>query len=43
MLKKVLPLALAIALAPSLKAQDVNAAMLLHPPKDSWPGYHGDY
>ncbi len=26
-----------------LKAQDVSAAMLLNPPADSWPGYHGDY
>ncbi len=24
-------------------AQGVNAQMLLHPPPDSWPGYHGDY
>ncbi len=24
-------------------AQGVNAAMLLHPPADSWPSYHGDY
>jgi alcohol dehydrogenase (cytochrome c) len=24
-------------------AQGVDAAMLLHPPGDSWPGYHGDY
>jgi alcohol dehydrogenase (cytochrome c) len=27
----------------SLKGQGVDAAMLLHPPADSWPGYHGDY
>src|SRR5271157_5858987 len=26
-----------------LPAQDVNAAMLLKPPADSWPSYHGDY
>jgi alcohol dehydrogenase (cytochrome c) len=26
-----------------LLAQDVDAAMLLKPPADSWPGYHGDY
>jgi alcohol dehydrogenase (cytochrome c) len=26
-----------------LSAQDVTAAMLLKPPADSWPGYHGDY
>jgi alcohol dehydrogenase (cytochrome c) len=24
-------------------AQGVDAQMLLHPPADSWPGYHGDY
>lgn len=24
-------------------AQRVDAQMLLHPPADSWPGYHGDY
>jgi alcohol dehydrogenase (cytochrome c) len=24
-------------------AQGVDAQMLLHPPTDSWPGYHGDY
>ena len=26
-----------------LLAQGVDRAMLLHPPADSWPGYHGDY
>jgi alcohol dehydrogenase (cytochrome c) len=26
-----------------LVAQGVTDAMLLHPPPDSWPGYHGDY
>ncbi len=26
-----------------LRAQGVNQQMLLHPPADSWPGYHGDY
>jgi alcohol dehydrogenase (cytochrome c) len=31
------------ACTPSLDAQDVNAAMLLKPPADSWPSYHGDY
>lgn len=25
------------------RAQGVDSAMLLHPPADSWPGYHGDY
>ena len=34
---------LAIASPHSLQAQNVDAAMLLHPPADSWPGYHGDY
>jgi alcohol dehydrogenase (cytochrome c) len=24
-------------------AQGVDEQMLLHPPLDSWPGYHGDY
>jgi len=27
----------------SLSGQDVTAAMLLKPPADSWPSYHGDY
>jgi alcohol dehydrogenase (cytochrome c) len=31
------------AFSHSLQAQDVDAAMLLHPPADSWPSYHGDY
>jgi alcohol dehydrogenase (cytochrome c) len=35
--------ALVAAFLPSLKAQNVDADMLLHPPADSWPGYHGDY
>src|ERR1700739_2816729 len=26
-----------------LQAQNVDSAMLLHPPADSWPGFHGDY
>jgi alcohol dehydrogenase (cytochrome c) len=26
-----------------LIAQGVDQQMLLHPPADSWPGYHGDY
>jgi len=26
-----------------LLAQGTNEQMLLHPPADSWPGYHGDY
>jgi alcohol dehydrogenase (cytochrome c) len=35
--------AICAALPPSLAAQNVNAAMLLNPPADSWPSYHGDY
>lgn len=27
----------------ALFAQGADAQMLLHPPADSWPGYHGDY
>ncbi|MDE3165388.1 MAG: acido-empty-quinoprotein group A [Acidobacteriota bacterium] len=40
-----LPLAIAIAacLAPIALAQGVLPETLLHPPADSWPGYHGDY
>jgi alcohol dehydrogenase (cytochrome c) len=26
-----------------MQAQGVDEQMLLHPPADSWPGYHGDY
>ena len=26
-----------------LSAQNVDSATLVHPPADSWPGYHGDY
>jgi alcohol dehydrogenase (cytochrome c) len=32
-----------IASSGLMLAQGVNAQMLLHPPPDSWPGYHGDY
>src|SRR5580698_6772486 len=36
--------ALALMSSPNrVVAQDVDNAMLLHPPADSWPGYHGDY
>ncbi|MGC2257010.1 MAG: PQQ-binding-like beta-propeller repeat protein, partial [Candidatus Sulfotelmatobacter sp.] len=34
---------LTIAMPGPVLAQGVNAEMLLHPPADSWPGYHGDY
>src|SRR3978361_679787 len=27
----------------SASAQGVTDAILKHPPRDSWPGYHGDY
>ena len=29
--------------APIATAQDVTNQWLLHPPADSWPGFHGDY
>ena len=32
-----------LGLSPFLAAQGVDEQMLLHPPADSWPGYHGDY
>jgi alcohol dehydrogenase (cytochrome c) len=32
-----------IATPRMLPAQNVDAAMLLKPPADSWPSYHGDY
>lgn len=34
---------LLVASAYSLPAQSVDTAMLLHPPPNSWPSYHGDY
>ena len=41
------PLTLAVAvvlvLAPTAHAQSVDPVMLLKPPADSWPTYHGDY
>src|ERR1700727_3049672 len=33
----------AIGFSPCAGAQNVDSAMLLHPPADSWPGYQGDY
>jgi len=33
----------AFILCGTLAAQGVNPDLLLHPPADSWPGYHGDY
>ena len=32
-----------LALSTAARAQAVDEQMLLHPPADSWPGYHGDY
>jgi alcohol dehydrogenase (cytochrome c) len=32
-----------VSLPHPLSAQGVDAAMLLHPPEDSWPQYHGTY
>src|ERR1700690_3934575 len=34
---------LAIASPHAMLAQGADAQMLLHPPPDSWPQYHGDY
>ena len=34
---------LGIASPGAMLAQGVDAQMLLRPPADSWPGYHGDY
>jgi alcohol dehydrogenase (cytochrome c) len=36
-------LLVAVALAPALRAQNLDDAHLLHPPADTWPNYHGDY
>jgi alcohol dehydrogenase (cytochrome c) len=33
----------ALAMPHLLAAQEVDAAKLIHPPADTWPGYHGDY
>jgi alcohol dehydrogenase (cytochrome c) len=33
----------AFAFSSQALAQGVDAQMLLHPPADSWPSYHGDY
>src|ERR1017187_1951911 len=34
---------LGVASPGAMLAQGVDAQMLLRPPADSWPGYHGDY
>jgi alcohol dehydrogenase (cytochrome c) len=36
-------LLITLALGRGLRAQGVDSAMLLNPPPDAWPGYHGDY
>ncbi len=36
-------LALILCTATGLRAGGVQDSMLLHPPPDSWPSYHGDY
>ncbi len=36
-------LMLGMALPRAMKAQNLEAAELVTPPADSWPGYHGDY
>src|SRR5580700_9402538 len=33
----------AMATSAMMLAQGVDSQMLVHPPSDSWPGYHGDY
>src|ERR1700742_1850772 len=46
LLKNAFVVASALAWSASLcplPAQNVDAAMLLKPPADSWPSYHGDY
>ncbi len=42
-MKSVCFLLLALTASSMLNAQGVDPAMLLHPPADTWPGYHGDY
>ena len=36
-------LLVALAMPCKTAAQGASAEMLVHPPADSWPGYHGDY
>jgi len=42
-MRHVLGLVLVVALGAIVIAQGVDPAMLLKPPADSWPTYHGDY
>src|SRR6201984_2362158 len=41
--KALLTLVCALAFSLWTVAQAADEQMLLHPPGDSWPGYHGDY
>jgi alcohol dehydrogenase (cytochrome c) len=43
LLASVAILMVAMVLPSPLRAQNVDASMLLHPPANSWPSYHGDY
>lgn len=36
-------ISLSLLIASALLGQGADSNMLLHPPTDSWPGYHGDY
>jgi len=38
-----LAVAALLASSPSVRAQSVDPSLLLKPPADSWPTYHGDY
>src|SRR5262245_28723052 len=42
MMKRLIPVAVLLCGA-ALAAQSIDPAMLLKPPIDSWPTYHGDY
>src|SRR6187551_169790 len=42
-MRTVIGLGIIVSLAAIVLGQGVNPAMLLKPPVDSWPTYHGDY
>src|SRR5881296_2449522 len=42
-MRLLIAMAMAVALGAIVIAQGVDPAMLLKPPADSWPTYHGDY
>src|SRR5438046_6993678 len=44
-LRNIIPVSIFIALISpgALLAQSPERSVLVHPPADSWPGYHGDY